>query len=59
MIEHAKSVKADRVQLTMAPMIYQSKYSNYLDFALVRNGFQYLKRKYQVLFSWILNLISY
>ena len=45
MIEHAKSVKADRIQLTLAPIIYQTKYSNYLDFALVRNGFQYLKRE--------------
>ncbi len=45
MLEHAKNVKADRIQLTLAPIIYQTKYSNYLDFALVRNGFQYLKRE--------------
>jgi len=40
-----KSLKADRIQLTLAPIIYQTKYSNYLDFAFVRNGFQYLKRE--------------
>ena len=51
MHEHAKSLKADRIQLTLAPIIYQTKYSNYLDFAFVRNGFQYLKEKYQVLFN--------
>ncbi|HMN18613.1 MAG TPA: GNAT family N-acetyltransferase [Ignavibacteriaceae bacterium] len=45
LFEHTKNVKADRIQLTISPMIYQTKYSNYLDFALVRNGFQYLKRE--------------
>ncbi|MHB1688156.1 MAG: GNAT family N-acetyltransferase [Ignavibacteriaceae bacterium] len=43
-IEHAKELKCDRIQLTPPPIIYQSKYSNYIDFALVKNGFNYLKR---------------
>ncbi|MGE5497094.1 MAG: GNAT family N-acetyltransferase [Syntrophothermus sp.] len=45
LLDHAKKLKADRVQLTPPPIIYQSKLSNYIDFALVRNGFQYLKRE--------------
>lgn len=45
LLDHAKNLKADRVQLTPPPIIYQSKLSNYIDFALVRNGFQYLKRE--------------
>ena len=43
-VEVAKSLKCERIQLTPPPMIYQSKYSNYIDFALVKNGFNYLKR---------------
>ncbi len=43
--KYAKELKCDRVQLTFPPMIYQSKYSNYIDFALVKNNFQYLKRE--------------
>ncbi|GAB4300873.1 MAG: hypothetical protein Kow0098_28640 [Ignavibacteriaceae bacterium] len=42
---YAGRLKADRIQLTLPPIIYQTKYSNYIDFALVRNGFQYLKRE--------------
>jgi lipid II:glycine glycyltransferase (peptidoglycan interpeptide bridge formation enzyme) len=42
--EYADELKVDRIQITLPPIIYQSKYSNYIDFALVRNGFTYLKR---------------
>lgn len=45
LISYSKSIKADRVQLTLPPIIYQTKYSNYIDFALYRNGFNYLKRE--------------
>ncbi|HSL90487.1 MAG TPA: GNAT family N-acetyltransferase [Ignavibacteriaceae bacterium] len=45
LMEYAKEKKADKIQLTLAPIIYQTKYSNYIDFALVRNGFTYLKRE--------------
>ncbi len=41
----AKELKCDRIQLTPPPMIYQNKYSNYIDFALVKNDFNYLKRE--------------
>ncbi len=44
LIEYAETLKVDRIQLTLPPIIYQTKYSNYIDFAMVRNGFTYLKR---------------
>jgi len=43
-IDYAKKNKITRIQITPPPVIYQSKYSNYIDFALVKNKFQYLKR---------------
>lgn len=42
--DYANDLKVNRIQLTLPPIIYQTKYSNYIDFALVRNGFTYLKR---------------
>ena len=44
LLEYSRSLKVDRIQLTSPPIIYQTKYSNYFDFALYRNGFNYLKR---------------
>ncbi len=44
LLDHGKKLKCDRIQLTPPPIIYQSKYSNYIDFALVKNDFQYVKR---------------
>ncbi|MCL5030950.1 MAG: GNAT family N-acetyltransferase [Bacteroidetes bacterium] len=41
----SKELKCDRIQLTPPPMIYQTKYSNYIDFALVKNNFSYVKRE--------------
>jgi hypothetical protein len=45
LLDYGKDKKANRIQLTLAPIIYQTKYSNYIDFALVRNGFTYMKRE--------------
>jgi lipid II:glycine glycyltransferase (peptidoglycan interpeptide bridge formation enzyme) len=45
LLSYAKDLKCDRIQLTPPPMIYQTKYSNYIDFALVKNDFDYLKRE--------------
>jgi hypothetical protein len=45
LFDFAKELKCDRIQLTPPPIIYQSKYSNYVDFALYKNGFKYLKRE--------------
>ena len=44
LLSYAKDLKCDRIQLTPPPMIYQTKYSNYIDFALVKNEFGYIKR---------------
>lgn len=44
LLEYGRSLKVDRIQLTIPPIIYQTKYSNYIDFALYKNGFMYLKR---------------
>lgn len=43
-IDFAVKSNCQRIQLTPPPMIYQKKYSNYIDFALVKNGFNYVKR---------------
>ncbi len=45
LIDYAKKMKCNSIELTPVPMIYQSKYSNYLDFALIKNGFEYKKRE--------------
>jgi len=43
--KYAKELKCDAIQLTLPPIIYLTKYSNYIDFALIKNGFTYLKRE--------------
>jgi hypothetical protein len=43
-IDYAKKSGYQRIQITIPPIIYQTKYSNYIDFALVKNDFQYVKR---------------
>lgn len=43
-IDFAKQNGCSKIQLTIPPIIYLTKYSNYVDFALVKNGFQYVKR---------------
>ena len=45
LLNYAGKNKYDRIQLTLPPIIYESKYSNYIDFALVKNGFNYLRRE--------------
>lgn len=45
LVDYAKKKKFDKIILTLPPVIYCSKLSNYIDFALYRNGFQYLKRE--------------
>lgn len=44
LLDYGRSLEVDRIQLTIPPIIYQTKYSNYFDFALYKNGFSYLKR---------------
>lgn len=45
LINHARQQKIKRIVLTLPPIIYNRRLSNYVDFALIRHGFQYLKRE--------------
>jgi len=45
LIEHARQQRIQRIVLTLPPIIYNRRLSNYIDFALIQNGFQYLKRE--------------
>ena len=44
LVKHAQEAGFHRIQMTLPPAIYQSRVSNYLDFALIKNGFVYKKR---------------
>ncbi len=41
----AKENEFNASQLTFPPLVYQDKYNNYLEFALFRNEYNYLKRE--------------
>ncbi len=43
--EHAREQGFTRVILTLPPLVYMKRYSNYIDFALLQNGFRYMKRE--------------
>ena len=45
LIDYAKKNKFEGVRLTIPPVFYQNRVSNYIDYALLRNGFKYLKRE--------------
>ena len=45
LIKYAKSEKINRIILTLPPMIYNKKMTNYIEFALIMNHFLYLKRE--------------
>ena len=45
LIDYAKENKLDGIRLTIPPIFYQNRASNYIDYALLRNGFKYLKRE--------------
>ena len=45
LIDYAKKNKFEGIRLTIPPILYQNRSSNYIDYALLRNGFQYLKRE--------------
>ncbi len=42
---HAHSLQCSNIHLTLPPTIYHENVSNYMDFALLQNGFSYLKRE--------------
>lgn len=45
LIDHSLKEKFERIVLTNVPFVYQKRYNQYIDFALVKNGFNYLKRE--------------
>jgi hypothetical protein len=45
LIHHARNEGFDAIDLTPPPQIYFNRPSNYIDFALVQNGFTYRKRE--------------
>lgn len=45
LIDFVRNAGADRINLIHSPFIYQKRYNNYVDFALMQNGFKYSKRE--------------
>ena len=45
LIGYTKKNKFEGVRLTIPPILYQNRSSNYIDYALLRNGFKYLRRE--------------
>ncbi len=45
LIEYGRNNFFDDIIITHSPFVYQKRYSNYVDFSLIRNGFNYLKRE--------------
>ncbi len=43
--KYAKDHGFSRIMITLPPIVYMKKYSNYLDFAMIQNGFRYLRRE--------------
>ncbi|NQV16760.1 GNAT family N-acetyltransferase [bacterium] len=44
LLNHVRKAGFQRIQMTLPPAIYQSRKSNYIDFALIKHGFRYKKR---------------
>jgi len=45
LINHAKKNNFNGVRLTLPPITYFKRPSNYIDYSLLKNGFKYLKRE--------------
>lgn len=45
LIDYSLKNKFERIVVTNVPIVYQNRYNEYLDFAFVKNGFQYMKRE--------------
>lgn len=45
LIVYAKQEGFDSIRLTIPPAIYHRRFSNYIDFALIQNGFEYQRRE--------------
>lgn len=45
LVDHCKKNGFEKIIITHSPFVYQKRYNNYVDFALIQNGFDYLKRE--------------
>jgi hypothetical protein len=45
LLDYSSSEGFQRIVITHSPFVYQKRYNNYIDFAFMRNGFNYLKRE--------------
>tara|TARA_Y100000748_G_scaffold297221_1_gene290968 strand:+ start:3149 stop:4114 length:966 start_codon:yes stop_codon:yes gene_type:complete len=45
LVHYAKKNKFDGIRLTLPPLFYHNRASNYLDYSLLNNGFEYHKRE--------------
>ncbi|MBZ0202855.1 MAG: GNAT family N-acetyltransferase [Ignavibacteria bacterium] len=45
LIDYALKEKFEKIVVTSVPVVYQKRYNQYLDFAFIKNGFNYLKRE--------------
>jgi len=45
LIDYCTNYKFEKIIITHSPFVYQKKYNDYVDFAFIKNGFQYLKRE--------------
>lgn len=44
LVKHGKAKGYSKIKMTLPPAIYQSRVSNYIDFSLIKHGFEYAKR---------------
>ncbi len=45
LVKFAKSHQFEQIVMTLPPIIYERRLSNYIDFAMLKKGFTYLKRE--------------
>src|SRR5437867_897352 len=45
LIKFCRESNITKIIITLSPILYQKVYNNYIDFAFMKNGFQYLKRE--------------
>ena len=45
LIDYSLQEKFEKIVVTNVPVVYQKRYNQYLDFAFIKNGFNYLKRE--------------
>ncbi|MEO8514470.1 MAG: GNAT family N-acetyltransferase [Ignavibacteria bacterium] len=45
LVDYALQEKFEKILVTNVPVVYQKRYNQYLDFAFIKNGFEYQKRE--------------